>query len=136
MTNATLLFIIIMNKYGLRTVILKELEMIRKIKGFFSSIGKPKALLALAILLCTAGVIALFVYDSVQNKNEAQTRAEFEERIRDLSVEKLELTAELDALGGRFALHSALISLVQPITGKRIELSEPLPAELSALLHE
>ena len=98
MTNATLLFIIIMNKYGLRTVILKELEMIRKIKGFFSSIGKPKALLALAILLCTAGVIALFVYDSVQNKNEAQTRAEFEERIRDLSVEKLELTAELDAL--------------------------------------
>ena len=73
MTNATLLFIIIMNKYGLRTVILKELEMIRKIKGFFSSIGKPKALLALAILLCTAGVIALFVYDSVQNKNEAQT---------------------------------------------------------------
>lgn len=43
---------------------------------------------------------------------------------------------ELSELAGRFALHSALISLVQPITGKRIELSEPLPEELSALLHE
>jgi len=41
---------------------------------------------------------------------------------------------ELSALAGRFALHSAYISLVQPITGERIELSEPLPQELSALL--
>ena len=41
---------------------------------------------------------------------------------------------ELEQLHGRFALHSAYISLVQPITGERIELSEPLPAELEALL--
>ena len=42
--------------------------------------------------------------------------------------------SELEALHGRFALHSALISLVQPITGERIELFEPLPGELEALL--
>jgi len=42
--------------------------------------------------------------------------------------------AELPELAGRFALHSAFISLVQPITGKRIELFEPLPQELSRLL--
>lgn len=41
---------------------------------------------------------------------------------------------ELETLHGRFALHSAFISLVQPITGERIELSEPLPPELEALL--
>lgn len=43
---------------------------------------------------------------------------------------------ELPEIAGRFALHSALISLVQPITGKRIELEEPLPMELNALLSE
>ena len=37
--------------------------------------------------------------------------------------------AELPELAGRFALHSAFISLVQPITGKRIEIEEPLPEE-------
>ena len=42
--------------------------------------------------------------------------------------------AELPALPGRFALHSAFISLVQPITGRRIEFSEPLPQALAALL--
>ncbi len=41
---------------------------------------------------------------------------------------------ELEALRGRFALHSAYISLVQPITGECIELFEPLPEELEALL--
>ena len=41
---------------------------------------------------------------------------------------------EMEALCGRFALHSAYISLVQPITGKRIELEEPLPGELEGLV--
>lgn len=41
---------------------------------------------------------------------------------------------ELEQLRGRFALHSAFISLVQPITGERIERFEPLPGELEALL--
>jgi len=41
---------------------------------------------------------------------------------------------ELDALPGRFALHSAHISLVHPIIGDRITLDEPLPDKLSALL--
>ena len=41
---------------------------------------------------------------------------------------------ELEQLHGRFALHSAYISLVQPITGESIELEEPLPAELESLL--
>jgi len=41
---------------------------------------------------------------------------------------------ELSQLSGRFALHSAYISLVQPITSARIELCEPLPPELEALL--
>ena len=42
--------------------------------------------------------------------------------------------SELPALAGRFALHSASLSLTQPITGETIVLSEPLPPELSALL--
>jgi len=42
--------------------------------------------------------------------------------------------AEHPALPGRFALHSAYIRLIQPITGKIIELSDPLPDALSALL--
>lgn len=41
---------------------------------------------------------------------------------------------ELEALGGRFALHSARISLVQPITGKQLDIDEPLPRELESLL--
>ena len=41
---------------------------------------------------------------------------------------------ELEALHGRFALHSARISLVQPVTGACIEIEEPLPPELEALL--
>lgn len=41
---------------------------------------------------------------------------------------------ELAQLHGRFALHSAHISLVQPITGERLEIDEPLPEELEALL--
>ena len=41
---------------------------------------------------------------------------------------------ELSALPGRFALHSAFISLVQPVTGKRIEIEEALPEELRNLL--
>ena len=42
--------------------------------------------------------------------------------------------SELESLQGRFALHSAHISLLQPITGGRLALDEPLPAELEALL--
>ena len=42
--------------------------------------------------------------------------------------------SELPALGGRFALHSASLSLAHPITGARIDLAQPLPPELSALL--
>jgi len=41
---------------------------------------------------------------------------------------------ELSQLQGRFALHSARIRLVQPITGERIEIEELLPKELEALL--
>ncbi|MBQ7786342.1 MAG: RluA family pseudouridine synthase [Clostridia bacterium] len=41
---------------------------------------------------------------------------------------------ELEQLPGRFALHSAFISLRQPITGEMIRLEEPLPAALGALL--
>ena len=40
----------------------------------------------------------------------------------------------LPDLPGRFALHSASIRLIQPITGTPIELDEPLPPELLALL--
>lgn len=42
--------------------------------------------------------------------------------------------SELPALPGRFALHSAHISLLHPITGDRIALDEPLPDALSLLL--
>lgn len=41
---------------------------------------------------------------------------------------------ELPELSGRFALHSAFISLTQPVTGASIELCEPLPKELQNLL--
>ena len=41
---------------------------------------------------------------------------------------------ELDALPGRFALHSARIALNHPITGERIERESPLPPELEHLL--
>ena len=43
---------------------------------------------------------------------------------------------ELPALGGRFALHSAYLSLVHPITGARIGIAQPLPPQLGALLRE
>ena len=43
---------------------------------------------------------------------------------------------EHPALPGRFALHSAHICLTHPITGKRIELDEPLPDALAAALNE
>ena len=42
----------------------------------------------------------------------------------------------LPALPGRFALHSAHLVCRQPITGARIEVSEPLPPELAALMTE
>ena len=41
---------------------------------------------------------------------------------------------ELEQLGGRFALHSAHIELVQPVTGQRIEIDEPLPPALKELI--
>lgn len=44
--------------------------------------------------------------------------------------------SELAALPGRFALHSAHLSLVHPITGERITLDEPLPPALSTLMPE
>ena len=40
----------------------------------------------------------------------------------------------LDALPGRFALHSASIRLTQPITGETIALDEPLPEGLERLM--
>ena len=43
---------------------------------------------------------------------------------------------ESPQLPGRFALHSAYLSLSQPITGRQIEVAEPLPASLSQLLEE
>lgn len=42
--------------------------------------------------------------------------------------------SEHPALPGRFALHSAALSLTQPITGERIEISEPLPSAFLPLL--
>ena len=41
---------------------------------------------------------------------------------------------ELPELCGRFALHSARLVCMQPITGEQIELAEPLPEALSSLL--
>ena len=41
---------------------------------------------------------------------------------------------ELDALPGRFALHSARIELNHPITGERIQVDSPLPEALRKLL--
>ena len=43
---------------------------------------------------------------------------------------------ELPELRQRFALHSASIRLLQPITGEEISLTSPLPAELNALLNQ
>ena len=40
----------------------------------------------------------------------------------------------LPELPDRFALHSARLALTQPITGKHIDISEPLPQQLSQLL--
>ena len=40
----------------------------------------------------------------------------------------------LDALEGRFALHSAHLACTQPLTGQKITLDEPLPEALAALL--
>ena len=42
--------------------------------------------------------------------------------------------AEEPRLPGRFALHSARIRLVHPVTGETIERASPLPPELAALL--
>jgi len=42
--------------------------------------------------------------------------------------------AELPELCGRFALHSAYLCCAQPVTGVRVELFEPLPGALAALL--
>ena len=41
---------------------------------------------------------------------------------------------ELPELKDRFALHSARLRCVQPVTGKTVEVVEPLPEELKALL--
>lgn len=41
---------------------------------------------------------------------------------------------ELPALAGRFALHSASIRCTQPLTGQALEIDEPLPDALRALL--
>lgn len=43
---------------------------------------------------------------------------------------------ELACLSGRFALHSAYVSLLQPVTGVRMEAESPLPDALWALLEE
>ena len=41
---------------------------------------------------------------------------------------------EEPSLPGRFALHSARLACTQPITGEQIDLTEPLPSALAALL--
>lgn len=41
---------------------------------------------------------------------------------------------EIEALPGRFALHSAYISLIHPISGEKIECFSPIPPELKGLL--
>lgn len=41
---------------------------------------------------------------------------------------------EIKELPGRFALHSARISLTQPITGERIDIESPLPEEIETLI--
>ena len=41
---------------------------------------------------------------------------------------------ELEALPGRFALHSARIDLIHPITGEEMHVESPLPPELAALM--
>ena len=41
---------------------------------------------------------------------------------------------ELDALPGRFALHSAALTLRHPLTGETLSFASPLPPALSALL--
>jgi len=41
---------------------------------------------------------------------------------------------EDDALPGRFALHSARVEFIQPVTGARMAFTSPLPPELRALL--
>ena len=43
---------------------------------------------------------------------------------------------EEEGLQGRFALHSALIRLTQPLTGKIIQYESPLPDEMIKLLNE
>ena len=42
--------------------------------------------------------------------------------------------SELASLGGRFALHSASLTCVQPITGARVHIDEPVPQALLDLL--
>lgn len=42
--------------------------------------------------------------------------------------------SELPELDGRFALHSAALALTQPVTGARVEVEEPLPDALAALM--
>lgn len=42
---------------------------------------------------------------------------------------------ETDELPGRFALHSARLRLIQPLTGETIDISSPLPDELERLLY-
>ena len=41
---------------------------------------------------------------------------------------------EEESLPGRFALHSAYVSLTQPVTGERIEIESPLPPALARLI--
>lgn len=41
---------------------------------------------------------------------------------------------ELPALPGRFALHSAEIDLIHPVTGERLHINSPLPDELARLM--
>lgn len=44
--------------------------------------------------------------------------------------------SELETLPNRFALHSARISFVHPISGERLRFSSPLPSEIKELMHE
>ena len=43
---------------------------------------------------------------------------------------------EIPELPGRFALHSARISLTQPVTGEKIDIEVPLPEDLKRLIEK
>ena len=70
----------------------------RKIKTFLSRVGRPGIIVATATVLILGAIVGLFVYDGYVKSSEAARRAEFEERVRPINVEKSALVHELDLL--------------------------------------